>query len=104
MSWQPLLFFKALPPQKQAIAYTLMSIFFFTVMGVFIRKSSENIHIMEVIFFRNFLACLIIIPVMYSSGLASFKMNRPGLFVWRAVFGSIGMFASFVSITLIPLA
>ena len=104
MSWQPLLFFRALPPQKQAIAYTLMSIFFFTVMGVFIRKSSENIHIMEVIFFRNFLACLIIIPVMYSSGLASFKMNRPGLFVWRAVFGSIGMFASFVSITLIPLA
>jgi len=41
---------------------------------------------------------------MYSSGLASFKMNRPGLFVWRAVFGSIGMFAGFVSITLIPLA
>jgi drug/metabolite transporter (DMT)-like permease len=73
-------------------------------MGIFIRKSSENIHIMEVIFFRNLLACLIIIPVMCSSGLASFKMNRPGLFVWRAVFVSIGMFAGFSAITLIPLA
>lgn len=104
MPWQPLLFFRTLPPQNKAIAYTLVSIFFFTLMGVFIRKSSENIHIMEVIFFRNLLACLIIIPVMCSSGLASFKMNRPGLFVWRAVFGSIGMFAGFVSITLIPLA
>jgi drug/metabolite transporter (DMT)-like permease len=104
MSWQPLLLFRTLPPQNQAIAYTLMSIFFFTFMGIFIRKSSENIHIMEVIFFRNLLACLIIIPVMCSSGLASFKMNRPGLFVWRAVFGSIGMFAGFASITLIPLA
>jgi drug/metabolite transporter (DMT)-like permease len=41
---------------------------------------------------------------MCSSGLASFKMNSPGLFVWRAVFGSIGMFAGFISITLIPLA
>ena len=104
MPWQPLLFFRTLPPQNKAIAYTLVSIFFFTLMGVFIRKSSENIHIMEVIFFRNLLACLIIIPVMCSSGLASFKMNRPGLFVWRAVFGSIGMFAGFVAITLIPLA
>jgi drug/metabolite transporter (DMT)-like permease len=73
-------------------------------MGVFIRKSSENIHIFEVIFFRNLLACLIIIPLMYSSGLASFKMYRPGLFAWRAIFVSIGMFAGFSALTLIPLA
>ena len=104
MSWQPLLSFRTLPSQNKAIAYTLISIFFFSFMGIFIRKSSENIHIMEVIFFRNLLACLIIIPVMSSSGLASFKMNRPGLFVWRAVFVSIGMFSGFSAITLIPLA
>lgn len=73
-------------------------------MGVFIRKSSENIHIFEVIFFRNLLACLIIIPFMYNSGLASFKMYRPGLFVWRAIFVSVGMFAGFSALTLIPLA
>ncbi|MBT7447067.1 MAG: DMT family transporter [Tateyamaria sp.] len=104
MSWQPLLSFRTLPSQNKAIAYTLISIFFFSFMGIFIRKSSENIHIMEVIFFRNLLACLIIIPVMSSSGLASFKMNRPGLFVWRAIFVSIGMFSGFSAITLIPLA
>lgn len=104
MSWQPLLSFRTLPSQNKAIAYTLISIFFFSFMGIFIRKSSENIHIMEVIFFRNLLACLIIIPVMCSSGLASFKMNRPGLFVWRAIFVSIGMFSGFSAITLIPLA
>ena len=104
MSWQPLLSFRTLPSQNKAIAYTLISIIFFSFMGIFIRKSSENIHIMEVIFFRNLLACLIIIPVMSSSGLASFKMNRPGLFVWRAIFVSIGMFSGFSAITLIPLA
>ena len=111
MSWHPLLFFnkiniffEKLPSQNRAIAYTFISIFFFSFMGIFIRKSSENIHIMEVIFFRNLLACLIIIPVMSSSGLASFKMNRPGLFVWRAIFVSIGMFSGFSAITLIPLA
>ena len=104
MSWQPLLYLRTLPSQNKAIAYTLISIFFFSFMGVFIRKSSENIHIFEVIFFRNLLACLIIIPLMYSSGLASFKMYRPGLFVWRAIFVSIGMFAGFSALTLIPLA
>ena len=104
MSWQPLLYLRTLPSQNKAISYTLISIFFFSFMGVFIRKSSENIHIFEVIFFRNLLACLIIIPLMYSSGVASFKMNRPGLFVWRAIFVSIGMFAGFSALTLIPLA
>jgi drug/metabolite transporter (DMT)-like permease len=104
MSWQPLLYLRTLPSQNKAIAYTLISIFFFSFMGVFIRKSSENIHIFEVIFFRNLLACLIIIPLMYSSGLDSFKMYRPGLFVWRAIFVTIGMFAGFSALTLIPLA
>ena len=111
MSWQPLLFFnkiniffRKLPSQNRAIAYTFISIFFFTLMGIFIRKSSESIHIMEVIFLRNLLACFIIIPIMCSSGLISFKMNNPKLFIWRAIFGSIGMFAGFISITLIPLA
>ena len=104
MSWLPTLYLRSLPSQHRAIAYTLISIFFFSFMGVFIRKSSENIHIFEVIFFRNLLACIIIIPLMYGSGLDSFKMYRPGLFVWRAIFVSIGMFAGFSALTLIPLA
>jgi drug/metabolite transporter (DMT)-like permease len=104
MFWQPLSYLRTLSPQNKAITYTLISIFFFSFMGVFIRKSSENIHIFEVIFFRNLLACLLIIPVMFSSGSASFKIHRPALFVWRAVFVSIGMFAGFSALTLIPLA
>ena len=104
MSWLPTLYLNSLPSQHRAIAYTLISIFFFSFMGVFIRKSSENIHIFEVIFFRNLLACLIIIPLMYGSGRTSFKMYRPGLFVWRAIFVSLGMFAGFSALTLIPLA
>ena len=31
------------------MAYILISIFFFSFMGIFIRKSSENIHIFEVL-------------------------------------------------------
>ena len=104
MYWQPYLYLRGLPSQNKAMAYILISIFFFSFMGIFIRKSSENIHIFEVIFFRNLLACIILVPLMYSSGLASFKMHRPKLFVWRAIFVSIGMFAGFSALTLIPLA
>ena len=104
MSWQPYFYLRGLPSQNKAMAYILISIFFFSFMGIFIRKSSENIHIFEVIFFRNLLACIILVPLMYSSGLASFKMYRQDLFVWRAIFVSIGMFAGFSALTLIPLA
>ena len=104
MAWNPSLYLRTLSAQNKAIAYTLISIFFFSFMGIFIRKSCENIHIFEVIFFRNLLACIIIIPLMYSSGLAALKMYRPGLLIWRAIFVSVGMFAGFSALTLIPLA
>ena len=104
MAWNPSLYLRTLSSQNKAIAYTLISIFFFSFMGIFIRKSCESIHIFEVIFFRNLLACIIIIPLMYSSGLAAFKMYRPGLLIWRAIFVSVGMFAGFSALTLIPLA
>ncbi len=104
MAWNPSLYLRTLSTQNKAISYTLISIFFFSFMGIFIRKSCENIHIFEVIFFRNLLACIIIIPLMYSSGLAALKMYRPGLLIWRAIFVSVGMFAGFSALTLIPLA
>ena len=104
MAWNPSLYLRTLPSQNKAIAYTLISIFFFSFMGIFIRKSCESIHIFEVIFFRNLLACIIIIPLMYSAGLTAFKMYRPGLLIWRAIFVSLGMFAGFSALTLIPLA
>ena len=97
-------FYDKLTPQKRALIFMFLAMFFFTGMSVFIRKSSEQLHIMEVIFLRNLLACFLIIPIMLPSGVHILKMHEPRLFFFRAVVGSVGMVAGFIAFILIPLA
>jgi len=73
-------------------------------MVVFIRKASENLHVLEVVFFRNLLAVIVMLPILRSTGLAAIKMKNKKLFFIRAFVGAIGMIAGFTCLTLIPLA
>jgi len=97
-------YFWDLAPQKRALIFMFLAMFFFTGMSVFIRKSSEQLHIMEVIFLRNLLACFLIIPIMIPAGIHTFKMHEPKIFFFRAIVGSLGMVAGFIAFILIPLA
>ena len=73
-------------------------------MVIFIRKASENLHVLEVVFFRKLLAFIVMLPLLRSTGLAAIKMNNTRLFFMRGFFGAIGMLAGFTCLTLIPLA
>ena len=73
-------------------------------MNIFIRKAAENLHILEVVFLRNLLAFIVMLPILKSTGLVAIKMNNTKLFFMRGFFGAIGMLAGFTSLTLIPLA
>ena len=97
-------FFKSQSFQTQAIILNILSIVFFSIMVIFIRKASENLHILEVVFFRNLLAFIVMLPLLTSTGLAAIKMNNTKLFFMRGFFGAIGMLAGFTCLTLIPLA
>ncbi|MBT6634452.1 MAG: DMT family transporter [Gammaproteobacteria bacterium] len=90
--------------QTKAIIFNILSIVFFSIMVIFIRKASENLHILEVVFFRNLLAFIVMLPLLTSTGLAAIKMNNTKLFLMRGFFGAIGMLAGFTCLTLIPLA
>jgi len=96
--------FGTLKPQTIAIILTMMAMVMFTGMGICIRKASTDLHILQVVFFRNLLACLVMIPILSSSGFKKITLkNRPFYFL-RALVGSVGMIAGFTSLTLIPLA
>ena len=97
-------FFKLQSFQTKAIILNILSIVFFSIMVIFIRKASENLHILEVVFFRNLLAFIVMLPLLTSTGLAAIKMNNTKLFFMRGFFGAIGMLAGFTCLTLIPLA
>ena len=97
-------FFKLQSFQTKAIILNIMSIVLFSIMLIFIRKASENLHILEVVFFRNLLAFFVMLPILKSTGLVAIKMNNTKLFFMRGFFGAIGMLAGFTCLTLIPLA
>ena len=97
-------FFKSQSFRTKAIILNILSIVFFSIMVIFIRKASENLHILEVVFFRNLLAFIVMLPLLTSTGLAAIKMNNTKLFFMRGFFGAIGMLAGFTCLTLIPLA
>ena len=64
-------------------------------MVVFIRKASENLHILEIVFFRNLLAFIVMLPIIKSIGIVAIKMKNTKLFFIRGFFGAIGMIAGF---------
>ena len=97
-------FFRLQNSQTKAIILNILSIVCFSIMVIFIRKASENLHILEVVFFRNLLAFIVMLPILHSTGLAAIKMNNTKLFFIRGFFGAIGMLAGFTCLTLIPLA
>ena len=91
-------------PSVRAALMMFAAMLSFTGMGIFVKLAAQHVPVMEVVFFRNFLALLIIIPFLYSDGISQIRMNRPKLFVGRAIINFIGMFFGFTSVTLIPLA
>jgi drug/metabolite transporter (DMT)-like permease len=56
------------------------------------------------VFFRNFLAVLILLPLVARAGFGTLRMHRPKLFFLRAAINAVGMFCGFTALTLIPLA
>ena len=93
-----------MPVTLQASLMMLLALFFFTSMGICIRLSSAFVPVIEIVFFRNILAVLIIAPVLIRQGAGSIRMNRPKLFFSRASINFIGMLSGFTAVTLIPLA
>ena len=82
----------------------IAALFMFTVMGICIRISATHLPVIEVVFFRNFLAVLILLPLLARVGFNVLYMQRPKLFFLRAAINAVGMFCGFTALTLIPLA
>jgi drug/metabolite transporter (DMT)-like permease len=87
-----------------AAGFMLGAMFCFSTMGVFIKLSSVQLHPLVTVFFRNFIALVILLPWIYRQGPGLFKTSRKRLYTARAAFNVVGMAAGFTAITLIPLA
>ena len=88
----------------RATILMIVALFMFACMSVFIRLSTNSLPVVEVVFFRNALAVVLLMPLIMHTGWSSLRMNKPNLFFLRALINVGGMFAGFTALTLIPLA
>ncbi len=79
----------------------LLSTFSFAVMNVFIKKVS-NIPAMEIVFFRCFVSMLLCFQIIYKDK-ADWKGNNRTLLLARGIFGTIAVYAFFITLHNMPL-
>lgn len=93
-----------LPDVPRAVVYSLLAAFFFSGMAIFIRQASYELHPTVIVFFRNLLAVLFMVPWLMRAGLGAMRTNRIGMLALRSLLGLIGMTSGFWAYTLIPIA
>lgn len=89
-----------------ALAYRLAAIAGLSTMSMVVKMASESgIRLPEIMFWRQFTAIpVVLVWVMFSGGLASLKTSRFWAHFRRSFLGATGMFFTFGSIVLLPLA
>ena len=88
----------------KAAVMMLIAMIFFSLMSTLIRLASDELHAFEIVFFRNFLAVILMLPWLWHQGLGALQTRRLGMLSLRAVLNVSAMFAGFMALTLIPLA
>jgi len=89
--------------EKSWVAFALVSAASFAAMAACIRILSEYLPQSEVVFFRNFLALLLLLPLMYRQKV-SLKSSVWGLHLFRASIGLSAMYLYFYALFHLPLA
>lgn len=88
----------------KGIALMLLAALGFSFMNVLIRWTSGELHSFQIAFFRNLFGLVFMLPWLIKFGWRSFKTDRIGLFIIRALLGLFSMFCYFWGITVLPLA
>lgn len=73
-------------------------------MHVTVRFVSKELHVFEVVFFRNLFGLLAISPLLFRAGWSELKSKQPRLHVVRGLTGVIAMFTWFYALTVVPVA
>jgi drug/metabolite transporter (DMT)-like permease len=95
--------FAAATPPVQAGIYATIAAFFFAGMSALIRHAGTHMHPFEVVFFRNLVSLLIMLPWLLRMGFSGLHKDRIGMHALRATFSLGSMLCGFTAVTMIPL-
>jgi S-adenosylmethionine uptake transporter len=69
-----------------------------------VRLASDQVHVFEVVFFRNFFNLVFMLPWLARIGFVALRTKRLGLHALRSSFSLVSMFLQFSALALMPLA
>ena len=101
---------KSAPAHKEHVIRGMMAamgaFFSFTIMNTFAKMLSANHSVIEIAFYRNLIATLPFLIMMFVFGRREILMirSKPSLIGIRAVIGTISLVATFVAYSLMPMA
>ena len=80
--------------------------FMFTVMNVFAKLLSDNHSIVEIAFYRNLIACLPFLFLVFVLGKRDILVirSKPSLVGLRALLGAVSLITTFWAFSLMPMA
>jgi drug/metabolite transporter (DMT)-like permease len=96
--------FETLSPITRAMLWSIAGAVTGGVMNVLIRDAADDIHPLEIVFFRNLFALMFMIPFIARIGLGGLRTSKVGFYILRAVVAFISMVTWFIGITIVPLA
>jgi len=92
------------PTRLRGIFFMLVATLMFSGMQVAVRYVAEGLHPFEVAFFRNFFGLLVVLPLLYRSGLGILRTSQLKWHAARGALQTTGMMLFFTALTLAPLA
>ena len=72
--------------------------FLFATMGVFIRLASHSVDNPTIVFFRNLIGLIFILPLVLRFGFNNLKTTKLWMHTWRSVIGLVAMYGFFYAI------
>lgn len=91
---------------KKGMAAGLAAFFLFAVMNVLAKLLSETHHVIEIGFYRNLIATLPFLFIIFAMGRRDILVIRqkPGGIMIRAVIGTISLIVTFAAFSMMPMA
>ena len=96
-------YIKDLPPNIKGGLWMVLAGLFFTFLGVMIRMANNEVHILEIVFFRYLFSLLIMVPWVLRLGVSGLKAKNIPLLFTRSISSYIAAILWFASMIYLPL-
>lgn len=92
-----------IPATVQGPVLMILAVSGLALMNTIVRIAAEDIHVFQVVFFRNIFALIFMMPWLFASGFGGLKTTRLRLHLVRSLTGFTAMVLWFLSLSLLPL-